>query len=334
MAADRVYNTASKPPGGIMATDLTTRKALITLRHSYLLLAASIMTCLLVALGGIVCATESGAGCPDWPGCYGRIVPPPQMNAIIEYTHRLVAALTTPLILAAAAVSWRKARSIRWVSRPLALAVVFVLAVIVFGAFAVLTGLPPLIAALDLSSALITLTLVLIATVVAFARRADPDLPDRLSARGGLARLSLVTLAAVFGVHVSGVLVAGKGSLTRCLGWPMWRVLPDDRSGWGQVARLTLAVAAALLIVAVVIQAWRTKQGVALRTAATAAAAAFLVEMAVSAAMLAGGTSPLLLVIHVVAATALWALLVVLAVLAGIASASEAQAGVARPGEA
>src|SRR5690606_28398633 len=101
------------------------------------------MTSLLVTLGGTVCATESGTGCPDWPGCYGRILPPPQINAVIEYTHRLVAALTSPLIIAAAVVRWRRTRAVRWVSRPLAFSLVFLVAVIIFGAFAVLTGLPP-----------------------------------------------------------------------------------------------------------------------------------------------------------------------------------------------
>ena len=141
------------------------------------------MTTLLIALGGIVCATESGAGCPDWPGCYGRIVPPPQVNAVIEYTHRFVAALTTPLILAAAWVSWRRTRTIRWLVRPLLVAIPFLFAVIVFGAFAVLTGLPRLVAVLDLGSALITSALVLTAAVVAFTRHADPALPDRFSAQ-------------------------------------------------------------------------------------------------------------------------------------------------------
>ena len=79
-----------------MTTDPPTGSARITRRHRNLVVAAAVMTTLLVVLGGIVCATESGAGCPDWPGCYGRIVPPPQVNAVIEYTHRLVAGLTTP----------------------------------------------------------------------------------------------------------------------------------------------------------------------------------------------------------------------------------------------
>lgn len=307
-----------------MDTGSAARPPRISARHRYLLLATSIMTCLLVAMGGIVCATESGTGCPDWPGCYGRIVPPPQIHSIIEYTHRLVAALTTPLILASAAVSWRRARALRWVSWPLAVVLVFLAAVIAFGALTVLVGLPRGLAAVDLGSALTVLALVVTATTVAFARRDTPDLPDRLSAGAATARLSLAALAAVFLVHVSGVLVAGEGSLTRCVGWPMWRVLPDDRAAWSQVARLCLATLAAGLIVVLVMRIWRTPHPRALRTAAAATGAAFLGEMLLSAVLRIAGTSPYLLVLHVAMATALWAGLVVVTVLACSAAAAQA----------
>ena len=278
------------------------------------------MTTLLVALGGIVCATESGAGCPDWPGCYGRIVPPPQVNSVIEYTHRLVAGLTTPLILAAAWVSWRRARTIRWLVRPLLVSILFVLAVIVFGAFAVLTGLPRLVAALDLGSALIALTLVLTAAVVAFTRHADPTLPDRFSVSNRLVRLSLVTLGATFALYVSGILVAGKGSLTRCVGWPFWRLIPDDAAGWPQVARLGLAAVTALLIVWLVVQTWRGQPAnAAQRRVAIFGGLAFLIEMAVGVIMLTSGSTMFLLMTYVAAGTLLFAALVVLAALAGLA---------------
>jgi heme a synthase len=297
-----------------MVTDTVPHTPLITQRHRRLLLAASIMTCLLVAMGGIVCATESGSGCPDWPGCYGRIVPPPQVNAIIEYTHRLIAALTTPLILAAAVVSWRKTRALRWVSWPMALVLVFLFAVIVFGALTVLTGLPRGLAALDLGTALIVLALVVTATTVAYVRRDVPDLPDRLSADSALARFSLFALITVFALHVSGVLVAGKGSLTRCLGWPMWRILPDDLAVWSQAIRLSLAALAGFLIVTLVIRAWRMGQNQALRKVAATVAATFLIEMLLTVVMLTLGTNPYLLIAYVVAATLLWTSLVVITV--------------------
>ena len=303
-----------------MTTTPATDGALITRRHRNLVVAAAAITTLLIALGGIVCATESGAGCPDWPGCYGRLVPPPQVNAVIEYTHRFVAALTTPLILAAAWVSWRRTRTVRWLVRPLLVAIPFLFAVIVFGAFAVLTGLARPVAVLDLSSALITAALVLTAAVVAFTRHTDSTLPDRFSAKSGLARLSLVTLGATFLLYVSGILVAGAGSLTRCVGWPFWRLIPADTAGWPQVARLLLAAATVLLIVWLVVRTWQARPAhTAQRRTALVAGLAFLSEMALGMIMQLSGSTMLLLMLYVAAGTVLYAALVVLAALIGLA---------------
>jgi cytochrome c oxidase assembly protein subunit 15 len=303
----------------LVTTNPTTDIPRITRGHRNLVVATAAITTLLIALGGIVCATESSTGCPDWPGCYGRIVPPLQVNAIIEYVHRLIAALTTPLILAAAWVSWRRARTIRWLTRPLLVAIPLVLAVIVFGAFAVLTGLPPLVAALDLASALITLALVVTAAVVAFTRHADPALADRFSTRGDLPRLSLATLAATFVLYVSGILVAGRGSLTRCVGWPFWRILPDDVAGWPQVARLGLAAIIALMIAVLVVRAWRDRPAsVSRRWVSMLAGLAFVTEMAAGVIMLTSGSTMLLLMLYVAAGTLLYAALVVLVGLTGL----------------
>ena len=299
-----------------MHTDSMTPGVQITRGHYTLLVVASALTCLLITLGGIVCVTGSAAGCPDWPGCYGRIVPPPQVNAIIEYVHRFVAALTSPFIIAAAVVSWRRARSIRWVSRPPVIAIPFLLAVIVFGALAVLRGLPRGLAAVDLGSALIVLALMAEATAAAGLRRADPGRPDRLSIRD--ARLALGALGATFVVLVGGVLVAGKGSLTRCLGWPMARFMDYDLPGWPQAARLFMAALAGVLIVALVVDAWRTqRRRTAYRIVATAAGVLLLVEIIAGVLMLAAGFSIAPLAVSVAAAAVLWALLVALVVWSG-----------------
>jgi cytochrome c oxidase assembly protein subunit 15 len=126
-------------------------------------------------------------------------------------------------------------------------------------------------------------------------------------------------LGAVFIVLVSGVLVAGKGSLTRCLGWPMWRLMGNDLPGWPQAARLLMAGVASALIVAVVIHTWsRRRTRVALPRAAMAVGVLFLAEMVAGVVMLAGGFTIPLLAIYVAAAAALWGLLVVLTVLTGI----------------
>jgi cytochrome c oxidase assembly protein subunit 15 len=231
--------------------------------------------------------------------------------------HRFTAALTSPFILAAAIVGWRRTRSIRLVSRPPVIAIPFLLAVVVFGALAVLRGLPRGLAAVDLGSALIVLALMAAATAAAASRRANPELPDRLSIRD--AGLALGALGATFVVLVGGVLVAGKGSLTRCLGWPMARFMDYDLPGWPQAARLFMAALAGVLIVALVVDAWRTQhRRAAYRAVATAAGALLLVEIGAGALMLAAGFSIAPLAVSVAAAAALWGLLAALVVLSGM----------------
>ena len=292
---------------------------IVTRGYCRLLSIASLMTYLLIVMGGVVCVTGSGLGCPDWPMCYGQIIPPLDMGAIIETTHRFFAAATTPLIVAAAVLGWRRYRSVRWLSRPAVIAVVLVLAVVVFGAFAVLTGLPPVVAAIDVGSALMVLALVLTTWRVALARRDNPDLPDRLAFRTPFAKLTLSALAAVFLVLVGGVLVAEVGSVARCVGWPLYGVVAGAGEIGGSLpaARRVLGVVAAGLIVAVTIQAWRRhRDNAPLRRAATALAGALAVEAVAGMLMVAHGFTLVYGALYAAAASGTWALLVVLAVLA------------------
>ena len=279
-----------------------------------LLLAASILTFLLIVLGGTVCMTGSTLGCPDWPGCFGQVIPPLQVNAIIEYAHRFVAALSGVVILASAVAAWRKYRT-TWIRLALVVTVILLAAVVVFGAFAVLTGLARGVAAVDLGSALLVLALVLALTTAVFRS----ENPANLSLQDPFARLGMVTLAATFLVLVSAVLVAPSGSIIRCLGWPLLSSVPLAAGGEGSalLVREVLAGAAILLSLATLIQAWRTlSKQPGILPAALVMGACLVVEVALGLVIRAGGHSDLLLVSYVVAAAGNWSALVVMEQLA------------------
>ena len=86
------------------------------------------LTFVVVMLGAYVRLSDAGLGCPDWPGCYGRLAVPDQAQQIAEanaaYPHRPVEPVKawkemihrysagTPglLVLALAVLAWRNRR--------------------------------------------------------------------------------------------------------------------------------------------------------------------------------------------------------------------------------
>ena len=87
----------------------------MTRRYTLLAWSAAVCTYLLIVLGAVVRITGSGLGCGNhWPLCNGRLFPPlDDIGTVIEWSHRLVAALVTILVVGLAAHTvWLRRRAV------------------------------------------------------------------------------------------------------------------------------------------------------------------------------------------------------------------------------
>jgi cytochrome c oxidase assembly protein subunit 15 len=205
---------------------------------------AAVFTLLTAVMGAVVSATQSGAACPTWPGCFpGSVAPPAAVHPVIEFTHRAVATTAGPLILAAALLAGRLPRPTRWL-RVLpwaALACAGVAAAV--GRGVVLGSVPAWLGAVDLFCALSAMVAMAVAAVLAVS-------PPAAAARRSRSWMVPATaVAALLVMHPLGVLVAGPGSHTGTLGWPRFQIVSGDLHPWLQVVRMVLAVIALVLVV-------------------------------------------------------------------------------------
>src|SRR2546421_12420780 len=81
--------------------------------------AALVALTLIVLTGAAVRLTDSGLGCPDWPKCYGKALPPLSTHAVIEYSNRAISGLVGAIAIAAFVLSFFRRpfpRDLMWLS--------------------------------------------------------------------------------------------------------------------------------------------------------------------------------------------------------------------------
>jgi heme A synthase len=177
-----------------------------------------VWTLALLFLGSIVHATESSLACPDWPTCFGTMVPEMTGGVFWEHLHRLVAG---GLVLMFALATWlaRRETSDRpWVFRACLAGIGLLLVQSVFGGITVLYQLPDLVSTthLTLAFSFLTLATVLAATSDGAQRRQAGDsegsAPPAIEGFGPgvgtrLRAYAAASVALVLGQSVLGALV-------------------------------------------------------------------------------------------------------------------------------
>ena len=320
----------------------------------------------LVVFGSFTRLTDSGLGCPDWPGCYGEVSPFGARDDIaaaqsalpggpvswskawIEMIHRYLAMTVGALILVMTVFSWSHRQRLPFSPWWPTLTLVWVVVQGLFGKYTVTLKLYPLVVTLHLLGGLLLLAMLALQHE-AFRRR-----PLALAAgvrRGAWAVLALLGVQIALGGWVSSnYAVLACTGFPQCNGawWPamdfghgftLLRALGEGAGGAGLTFEALVAVHMmhrlfALLALAALARLawrlWRAPQAAARRFGAGLAA--------LTVAQLASGLSNVVLGWPLVAALGHSAgaagLLLLLTMLLARSAARWQQAGAARPAAA
>ena len=242
-------------------------------------LVTTVLTLLAVTVGGLVRATDSGLGCPGWPRCYGRLIPPANHHAIIEMSHRYLvsASIIGALLVCASTLLWHRRDRL---TLGLGLAVVpLFFAQAALGAYVVNRGLQAWTVVAHLGLALVVVGL-LVTLVVHLTSPSAPIDADRVRVP------ALVAAAGTFGLLLLGSYVTGRHAGLAFSDWPLMggRVLPrhlDYIAPMLQFAHRLAAVAVGCLVAWVFVRARRAPRP--LRLLAHAAAGLFAVQILLGA---------------------------------------------------
>jgi cytochrome c oxidase assembly protein subunit 15 len=98
---------------------------------------------LIVLTGAAVRLTGSGLGCPDWPKCYGKALPPLSTHALIEFGNRALSGLVGVLTVVAVVLAYTRRPFRRDLALLSLLLPLGVLAQAVLGGFTVREHLAP-----------------------------------------------------------------------------------------------------------------------------------------------------------------------------------------------
>ncbi len=170
----------------------------------------------LIVLGALVRAHEAGLACPDWPLCFGQLLPEMDRRVGFEWTHRVVAGSVALAFAALSALALRGPER-RRVAPLLAIGAGLLAVQILLGALTVWKLLAPWTVTAHLlagNAFAATLLLAALALREGAAPRAQPPLPAPARRWTGMAALLLALQIAL------GGLVASRYAGLACPEWP------------------------------------------------------------------------------------------------------------------
>jgi cytochrome c oxidase assembly protein subunit 15 len=172
----------------------------------------TLATYFLIFVGGLVRVSGAGLGCPDWPKCFGRWIPPlsadqlpPDIDpalfnftlAWIEYINRLIGVVIGLLVLITALLALRYYFKEKHISIPSVLALVLVVFQAWLGGMVVRSELEPLIVSIHMGVALVIVSLLIYASQKAWYKETNLPVNASLEKRFDIWILALWILAII-----------------------------------------------------------------------------------------------------------------------------------------
>jgi cytochrome c oxidase assembly protein subunit 15 len=200
----------------------------------------------LMALGSATRVMNAGLACPDWPLCYGELLPRQQMNfqVFLEWFHRLTASSMGLFAIGLFGLAWWYRRSLPgWTPWATALALALVLFQGLLGGLTVTELLR-----FDIVTAHLGTALLFFVTLLAIGVALMPH--QGMGTAGKLPWIGLIAGLLVYIQSILGALVASRWALHQCL----------NDSGLCVVMHSHIAgvVPPTLAVLTLAILAWRT----------------------------------------------------------------------------